>query len=255
MRRLVVLLGLAVALVAAGCGGGGESFPDRQTSEGPLGKGGAGVWLFRPAGEPKTLVIYLHGQGGPSESVPNNHQPWIDHLVARGSAVIYPRYELDYERNPLENILVGVRTAMEELDMDDLPALVIGFSRGGALAIEYAAIAPQGRVPVPQAVMSVFPASQGEMDALVDFSTLDPATAIVLMVGDRDTVVSRGGARILLTRLQAGGFPANHVRLDTVRSHGSFVADHLAPLGVSPAAQAAFWRPADRLLRLMVELQ
>jgi poly(3-hydroxybutyrate) depolymerase len=249
---LVLVTALLAAVLAAGCGGG-SAFPDVPTSEGPIGKGANGVWLFRPAGKPKTLVIYFHGQGGPEEAVPSNHLPWINHLVARGSAVIYPRYEVTYEPNPLEHVLVGVRAAMKRLDDDNLPVLVIGFSRGGALAVEYGAIAARGRVPVPEAIMSVFPASQGELQTLVDLSTLDPATALLFLVGDRDTVVRKDGARYLLARLQQGGFPADHIRLDTVRSHGMFVADHLAPLGSTAAAQAAFWRPADRILTLMRE--
>jgi acetyl esterase/lipase len=253
MRQAIVLLALAVGLLVAGCGGGGggDRFPETATSDGPIGKGPNGVWLFRPAGKPKALVIYFHGQGGPQEATPGNHLPWINHLVARGSAVIYPRYEMAFEPNPLEFVLTGVRAAYRRLDVDGLPVLAIGYSRGGALALEYGAIAERGGVPVPEAIMSVFPASQGEFGTLVDLNTVDPSTALLMLVGDRDTVVRSAGAKFLLARLQAAGFPADHIRLDTVRSHGSFVADHTAPLGSTAPAQVAFWRPADRLLTLM----
>jgi hypothetical protein len=33
-----------------------------------------------------------------------------------------------------------------------------------------------------------------------------------------------------------------------IRSRGGFVATHLAPLEVSPAAKAAFWTRADRIV-------
>ena len=57
----------------------------KPPSEGPIGQGASGVWIYRPAGEPKDLVVFLHGQGGPEEARPDNHLPWINHLVSRGS--------------------------------------------------------------------------------------------------------------------------------------------------------------------------
>jgi acetyl esterase/lipase len=258
MRQTLALaaLALVIASLAAGCGGSSAS-SEAAPVEGPMVKGPKGVWLFRPEGKPKTLVVYLHGQGGPTEARPTNHLDWIHHLVARGSAVIYPRYELAFEPNPLEYILAGVRRAVDRLDVDGLPVLVIGYSRGGALALEYGAIALRGGVPVPEAIMSVFPAGQGEFGTLVDLSPLDPATAVIMLVGDRDSVVGKTGAKYLLARLKNGGFPAGHIRLDTVHSVGAttFVADHFAPLRSTPAARAAFWRPADRIVTLMRELQ
>jgi hypothetical protein len=56
------------------------------------------------------------------------------------------------------------------------------------------------------------------------------------------------GASLLLHRLRDAGFPGQQVELNVAHSHGSFVADHLAPLGSSPAARQAYWVPTDRLL-------
>jgi poly(3-hydroxybutyrate) depolymerase len=86
VRTALAPVVLAALLVLAGCGGGGASFPATPTVEGPLVSGSKGVWLFRPAGEPKRLVIFFHGQGGPTETTPTNHRDWIDHLVSRGRA-------------------------------------------------------------------------------------------------------------------------------------------------------------------------
>ena len=41
---------LAALLVLTGCGGGGGSAPAKASVVGPIGKGGEGVYLFRPAG-------------------------------------------------------------------------------------------------------------------------------------------------------------------------------------------------------------
>ena len=186
MRLGPGLLALTVLLVLLGCG---ESFPSHATSVGPIGKGASGVWLYRPAGKPKDLVIFFHGQGGRTEATPANHLPWIQHLVARGSVVVYPRYELEYVVEPMEYVVAGVRTATKHVDVGGLPVLALGFSRGGALAVEYGAVAESNEVPVPDLITSVFPADRGSQGKEIDLTPLDHSTALVIMIGDQDTVV------------------------------------------------------------------
>lgn len=240
------LLALALLATVASCGG--KSYPSKASSEGPLGKGASGVWLYQPAGKPKNLVIYLHGQGGPAEAKPTNHLPWIDHLVSRGNIVVYPRYEIAYEKDPLKFVVQGVRTATSKVDVMGLPVLVIGYSHGGGLAVEYGAIAEQNHVPVPDAIMSVFPSGFGNSSYLLPLSGLDHSTRLVFLVGDKDTVVGGDGVSFMAQRLQAANFPDENIQLDLVSSHGSFAADHVAPLQTTRAAQNAFWQPADEIL-------
>jgi hypothetical protein len=247
MRLVRGLLTLTAALALLGCGESSK-FPDRPSAVGPIGKGAAGVWLFRPAGKPKNLVVYFHGQGGFREATPANHRPWIDHLVARRSVVVYPRWELTYEKDPMRYVVAGVRAATKRLDVGGLPVLSIGYSRGGALAVEYAAVAAKNGLPVPNKIMSIFPASVGNEQHLIDLTSLDHSTGLLIQMGEDDEVVGQTGARRLLRRLQAGRFPAPNIQLDFVDSQPGFKADHFAPLRTSPAAQAAFWRLADRLL-------
>ena len=248
MRRFPVLL-LLIAL-AAGCGGGGggSDYPDKATEAGPFVKGPKGAWLFRPAGKPKNVVVYFHGQGGPVEATPKNHRAWIDHLVDRGSVVVYPRYELNYEIDPMLFALQGVTRALKGVDVKGLPVLAIGYSRGGAMAVEYGAVAPGNDVPVPDRIMSVFPASLGNERRIINLSTLKGSTRLLIQVGTDDTVVDGAGARALLQRLQQSGFPGENIKVDVVRSKIGFSSDHFAPLGDTAGAQAAFWQPADRLL-------
>jgi poly(3-hydroxybutyrate) depolymerase len=249
MRLGLGLLALALLLAIAGCGGGGESESlKKATSEGPLGKGSSGVWLYRPAGKPKDVVIYLHGQGGPTEATPENHLPWIKHLVSRGSIVVYPRYEMDYEADPMQFVVDGVETAGKQVDLEGLPVLVIGYSRGGGLAVEYGAVAGEESVPVPDAIMSVFPAGFGNAKSPVDLRPLPETMELMFLVGDQDSVVGATGAAYTARRLQNAGFPGDNVHLDLVESRGAFVADHFAPMQTTPAARAAFWDPADRIL-------
>ena len=70
----------------------------------------------------------------------------------------------------------------------------------------------------------------------------------MILVGDRDQIVGKAGAVLLGRRLQRGGFPGENIQVEQVMSHGSFNADHFAPMDTSKAAQTAFWAPADRIL-------
>ena len=56
------------------------------------------------------------------------------------------------------------------------------------------------------------------------------------------------GAAYTGRRLASAGFPGENVHVALVESKGPFVADHAAPMRISPAARAAFWDPADRIL-------
>ena len=232
------------ALALAGCGGSTAAKP---SVVGPLGDGGKGVWLFRPAGAPKRLVIFFHGQGGPTETTPANHRPWIDHLVRKGAIVLYPRYETNYSRAVLGNAEAGVRHAMERLGPQTLPVLALGYSRGGALAVEYAADAPGRRLPVPDAVESVNPVPFGEWTHATNLRPLHRDTTLSMLVSQDDPQATQG-LTMLLNRLRRVDFPPDRVQLHVARSHGSFTADHIAPLSALPAARAAYWAPTDALL-------
>ena len=74
MRLAPGLVILTAMLALLGCGES-TKYPARPSAVGPIGKGAAGVWLFRPAGKPKDLVVYFHGQGGFREATPVNHRP------------------------------------------------------------------------------------------------------------------------------------------------------------------------------------
>lgn len=247
MRLGPALLAATLLLAVAGCGGK-DSAPAKATSEGPIGKGANGVWIYTPAGKPKDVVVFFHGQGGPEEATPANHLPWIKHLVSRGSVVVYPRYEMAFEADPMPFIVNAVREATKRVDVGGLPVLSLGYSRGGAIAVEYAAVAGNNGLPVPDWVVSVFPAPFGNQKHIVDLASLRHFTELLILVGDQDQVVGTAGAGYLGQRLQRGGFPGENVQVSEVQSHGAFTADHFAPMSTSPAAKNAFWRPADDVL-------
>ena len=112
MKAAWIPVAAVVLLALAACGGGGgTSYPEQASVKGPIVEGkdpAKGVWLFRPAGQPKRMVIFFHGQGGPEEATPANHRAWIDHMVEGGSVVIYPRYEQDYAASVLAPAIAGL---------------------------------------------------------------------------------------------------------------------------------------------------
>jgi hypothetical protein len=239
---------LAALLVVAGCGGGGGAgVSTRPTVEGLHTQTAKGAWIFHPAGTPKRLVIFFHGQGDETEATPVHHRPWIDHLVQKGAVVVYPRYEQVYSPAILDPAVAGVRQASGRLDLKGLPVLALGYSRGAALAVEYAAVAARQRVPVPDAIESVNPVPFGETAHIVDLGALRPRTVLAVIVSEKDPHAS-DGAGLLIQRLRQAGFPGNQIELNIARSSGSFTADHLGPLDSSPAARAAYWAPTDALI-------
>ena len=247
MRTALTPVVLAALFLVAGCGGGGASYPTKETIQSAHTEAADGVWTFLPAGRPKRLVIFFHGQGGAVEATPQNHRAWIDHLVGKGAAVIYPRYELDYSAAVIDPAVAGVQTANKRLGLAGVPVLALGYSRGAALAVEYAAVAARHGVPVPDAVESVNPVPYGETARIVNLKPIRPKTLVAVLVSDKDPHAI-DGSTMLLHRLRDAGFPAEQIELDIAHSHPGFVADHLAPLSALPAARAAYWAPTDALL-------
>ena len=145
------------------------------------------------------------------------------------------------------HVLAAVRTGLRRLHRPGLPLVAIGYSRGGEIVVDYAAVA-RGVGPAPRAVLSVFPGTVDPVDPPLDLRGIDRRARLTILVGDRDTVVDGAGARQMLARLEAARFPAEHVSLVVVKSRGGFVATHLAPLQVSPAARRAFWARADTII-------
>jgi hypothetical protein len=76
---------------------------------------------------------------------------------------------------------------------------------------------------------------------------MKPSTILAVIVSEKDPHAS-DGAGLLLERLKNSGFPGNQIELNIARSHGTFTADHLAPLSSSAAARTAYWAPTDALI-------
>jgi dienelactone hydrolase len=232
----------AVVALLAGCGRG----TTHAALGGPVGKGADRAWVLTPGGPPRSVVVFVHGLGGPTEILPTNHLPWLRHLAAEGNAVVYPAYETrPGGTRAVAHILAGVRNGLEALGNPAVPLVGIGYSRGGRLVVEWAAL----QRPAPRAVLSVFPSQiNPAMESPIDLGTLDHGMQLRILVGDRDVAVGNAGAAELLERLLSFGFPQENIRAAVVHSTADLTADHFAPLDPGPDAQRLFWEPADRLI-------
>jgi pimeloyl-ACP methyl ester carboxylesterase len=240
LRAALAFSLLALALPAASPG----TAPEPRML-GPYGKGADAYWLWKAHPAPRTVVVFEHGLDE-SELNPWNHIAWIEHLVRQGNDVIYPRYETSPAGSPaLLHSLIGIHTALVRLGRPQVPLVVVGYSRGGRLAVELAAVMWRIRLK-PSAVMSVYPSTLNpRLEEVVNFTHLPHSTRLLLVTADRD---SPAGARELLRRLQRSRFPAQRVRTEVVRSHGSFRADHFSALQSGSEAQRQLWAPLDRLI-------
>jgi pimeloyl-ACP methyl ester carboxylesterase len=244
VKRLLALA--VVGLAAAGCGGSSSGLKP-IVQQGPVGSGADEVWFYAAKGKPRSLVIFLHGYGGPVEETPANHVPWLKHLAAEGSDVVYPRYEVGAGSNPYPHLDKALDAALDRLGRAKVPTVLIGYSRGGRIAVDYAAFrAAEGGEP--KAVLVVFPGLNSPFERLGPLARLDAKTKIVIMVGDRDTGVGGTGAHALLARLAQANFPPERIQIIGVKSTKSFKATHLSVLENTAGARKAFWRPADELI-------
>jgi pimeloyl-ACP methyl ester carboxylesterase len=120
----------------------------------PYGHGAGQVWLITPrTAQARSVVVFIHGWTATSPF--DWHEPWLQHLVARGSAVIFPAYQSGGEDSFVttpydlrDDLSLGFRA----LDRPRLPVVVAGYSVGGALAFAYAAHAAAWRLPRPVAI-------------------------------------------------------------------------------------------------------
>ena len=213
-----------------------------------FGAGADGFYLFTPRRRAwNSVVVFVHGHGDATEITPAHHRPWLRHLAVGGSAVVYPRYEEQPGgHDAARHVDVAVRSALRVLGARwrTAPIIGIGYSRGGRLIVDWAAIAAPAMKP--RAIVSVFPASAE--DPSPDLSRIRVGTRVLVLSGDQDEVVGPYGAAELLLALKESGFGLRSVRWDIVESTPDFAVTHLSVLESSPRARALFWKPTDRVI-------
>jgi acetyl esterase/lipase len=258
--RLAAALAAALCVgVLAACNGdddwppsGKPSGPSVRTAAGiatPYGLGAEQVWVLRPVdGEIRAVVVYLHGWGAvlPFEW----HQAWFDHLLTRGSAVLFPRYQPGSADDPAVVTPIDLRRGLERgfaaLRPRDVPVVAAGFSFGATLAFVYAAQARAWALPAPSAVYSVFPVDPVLIDPTLQV-TPSRNTRVLLLAGADDAVVGRVGADALWRAMRT--LPERQKEYRVIRTTDALLADHEAPTYVlSPIVRETFWTPLDELV-------
>src|ERR1700732_2257908 len=107
--------------------------------EGPYGRGGGEVWVVVPDRPVRSVVVFGHGwklaPPSPAYSWVGQFRPWLDHLAAGGSAVIFPRYQLGLgdtqDAARVGDFAAGLRTGYALLAAPTVPVVAVGYSFGG----------------------------------------------------------------------------------------------------------------------------
>ena len=208
--------------------------------------------MLTPSRAIRDVVVFGHGWkvAPPSPAYPwvGQFRPWLDHLLARGSAIIFPRYQLGtgdpQDAQRVRDFEAGIRLGYVHLGTPKVPFVAVGYSFGASLALYYAADAQRWHLPQPRAVDAIFPAG---LIPDVPLPTLPSSTRVLIQVGDADTEAGSTGADQVWHWLSH--HPASRKRDQIVHSTPAFTANHAAPKSTTPAARAVFWAPLDQLIR------
>jgi acetyl esterase/lipase len=217
----------------------------RRIDVGSAAQGAAIFVPVRTAGKPGPVVIFLHGWVALD---PRRYGPWIAHLVQGGTTVIYPAYQTRpaYDTiTPLPDLVGAVRLALPHVDLAPGRLITAGHSAGGALAADYAAVAPSEGLPAPAAVFSVYPGRKLRYLAVPiptpDLTAIARGTRVLVFAGERDTAVGSGTARRIVALATHADTTLRIIRDDDVDQHS-------APRSYDGAAQRTFWGPLDALI-------
>jgi hypothetical protein len=218
---------------------------------GPFGRGAAEVWLVIPTARARSIVVFGHGwkltPPSPGHPWVDQFRPWLDHLAAGGSAVIFPAYQLtggdaqDVAR--VQDFAAAIRTGYAKLRRPALPFVACGYSFGASLSFYYAAEATAWGLPTPRAVQAIFPAG---MIAGAPLTRLGQSVRVLIQVGAADTEAGSAGANEFWAWLAS--HPAARKRYEVIRSSPQLAATHAAPKATNAAARRAFWAPLDGLI-------
>jgi dienelactone hydrolase len=194
------------------------------------------VTIFEPATPPPPsapVVVFTQGVG------PDQYQGWIDHLVGRGSIVVFQDQPFDTVEltQRREGPVAGLRAAVRALARpghvtprwDQL--VLVGHSVGGNMAAQLAADTGPAHLPRPKALFVLQPRLEDQASQRV-LGGIPAPTLVLVLAADHDDRVGQQGPKALWAAL--GHIPAANKDYVLVRSdhHGTpaLVADHFLSL-------------------------
>ncbi len=160
-------------------------------------------YIYQPAGPVPTsapAVLFLHGYGA---DTPQSYQLWINQLVQKGFTVVWALYDqgaaetfVSHELADWTDALhrIAATPGMVPVSVNQLGAMntgVVGHSAGAFSSFALAALVdqPSSGLPPFRAITAIEP-GQGQIPTY-DLSTIDPLTAVVIVVGDQDKAKRR----------------------------------------------------------------
>jgi pimeloyl-ACP methyl ester carboxylesterase len=189
-------------------GPGGADYKHQSVAFLDFAEKADGYWLFLPedpAPDTADVVVFLHGYGAYN---PFTYGKWIKHLVAKGSIVIYPRYQKNLmmprpDQFP-ENAAKGIRDALAELRHNGKiyprtdKIAYVAHSYGGVIAANLGVHWQQYELPKPAAMMLCEPGSGPFKGArLAEYAGLPSDLNLLVVVGEDDYVVGEEFGRLV----------------------------------------------------------
>jgi dienelactone hydrolase len=227
-RSLMTLFLLGSCLAAAGAqaatppkqpeqGPGGADYKLSEVTKRAVGTASSGTYVFHGAGipaEPRPVAVFFHSWGAVNPAL---YGGWIEHLARKGYLVLFPRFQEVNRSRPADASGLAaslIESALDALASDesakpDLKRVAfIGHSAGVPVALNVAATAGASGVPAPRLVFGLMPGGIASNEkergiVLQDLSTIDPATLLITMSGDRDYLPSDRASRRILQEATA----------------------------------------------------
>ncbi|HEX6673480.1 MAG TPA: alpha/beta hydrolase fold domain-containing protein [Actinomycetes bacterium] len=259
---------LAGLLLVAGCGGGSRArdqggsaapsaakavAPPAAPAEGPGGgpRRHAGVRTTEVSGSPGAVTIFEPSRPTPRRApvvvftqgvAPDSYRGWIDHLVGRGSIVVFQ--EQPFEAVDLaerrKGPVAGLRAAVRALaghghvtpEWDRL--VLVGHSIGANMSAQLAVDSGAAHLPRPKALFLLQPPAE-DPDSMRVLRGITPSSLVLVLAADQDDRVGLEGPKALWAAL--GRIPPSNKDYVLVRSdqHGTpaLLADHFLSLSGS----------------------
>ena len=199
-----------------------------------------GYYVFFPKDQEKdvrSVIFFVHGYGALNPMIFGS---WLEHLLANGNIVVYPRYQKNLispaTTKFTPNAAKALRNALSDIseegvETESLPLVFFGHSFGGVIVSNLAAKAEEYGVPLPDAVMVAEGGTGPFTGALLeDYGVMPEDIPFLVTVGDNDwTVGSYFGERLFKELPGENDLVLLHQKAFYEEGQWSITASHYEP--------------------------